>query len=181
MSRKERDYSKGGRKGKYGPWLTEEGLIRVKGWAQDGLTEKQIAQNMGISEATINVWKNRFPEFLESLREGKEVIDRQVENALLRRALGFEYEETKSTVEEGGSGQNKRKVEKTKRVIPPDTLAAKWWLMNRKPAEWRDQQHTEVSGAIDVRNQYQKMSDAELKELARKYDNILEEEEDAEE
>ena len=89
-------------KGKYEYWLTEEGLLLLEGWARDGLTDEQIAHNIGISTSTLNNWKNKYVEILESLKRGKEVVDRQVENALLKRALGYEYEEVKEKFEYGG-------------------------------------------------------------------------------
>lgn len=45
-------------KGKYEYWLTPEGLLKLEGWARDGLTDEQIAHNMGISRSTLNKWKN---------------------------------------------------------------------------------------------------------------------------
>ena len=81
-------------KGKYQEWLEPEGLLKIEGWARDGLTDEQIANNIGISVSCLNNWKNKYVEILESLKRGKEVIDRQVENALLKRALGYEYTET---------------------------------------------------------------------------------------
>lgn len=80
-------------KGKYQEWLTPEGLIRLEGWARDGLTDEQIAKNIGISGGTLYDWKIKYPDFSEALKKGKDVIDREVENALLKRAKGFEYEE----------------------------------------------------------------------------------------
>ena len=117
-------------KGKYREWLSEDGLIKIQGWARDGLIDEQIAHNMGITTKTLYEWKNKYSEISEALKKGKEVIDRQVENALLKRALGYTYDET--TYEDG--------VE-TKRVtkeVAPDTTAQIFWLKNRKPAEWRD-------------------------------------------
>jgi hypothetical protein len=117
-------------KGKYREWLSENGLIKIQGWARDGLIDEQIAHNMGITTKTLYEWKNKYGEISEALKKGKEVIDRQVENALLKRALGYTYDET--TYEYG--------VE-TKRVtkeVAPDTTAQIFWLKNRKPAEWRD-------------------------------------------
>ena len=80
-------------KGKYQEWLTEEGLFKIEGWARDGLTDKQIAENIGISRSTLNKWKNDFSDISDTLKRGKEVVDRQVENALFKRALGYEYTE----------------------------------------------------------------------------------------
>ena len=76
-------------------WLTPEGLILLEGWARDGLTNEQIASNMGISEKTFYNWKNDNLQFLQSLKKGKAVADYEVENALFKRALGYSYEEKK--------------------------------------------------------------------------------------
>lgn len=82
-------------KGKYKYWLTPEGLLRLEGWTRDGLTEEQIAGNMGISRSTLNEWKKLYPDISDTLKKGKEVVDLQVENALLKRALGYRYTEDK--------------------------------------------------------------------------------------
>ena len=75
-------------KGKYEKWLTEEGLIRIEGWARDGLTKEQIAHNMGINAKTLYVWENTYDPICNALKKGKEVVDRMVENSLLSKALG---------------------------------------------------------------------------------------------
>lgn len=80
-------------KGKYEQWLTAEGMLLIEGWARDGLTDEQIAHNMGVRRETLYVWKKKYPHISNALKRGKEVVDRQVENALLKRALGFEYAE----------------------------------------------------------------------------------------
>lgn len=121
---------------KYEKWITQEGLILIEGWARDGLTDEQIADNIGIAASTLYDWKNKYPEVSESLKKGKEVVDRQVENALLKRALGYEYDEVKEKYEFG------ELTEKTvtKKRIPPDTTAQIFWLKNRNPHAWRDKQ-----------------------------------------
>lgn len=82
-------------KGKYEYWLTPEGLLKLEGWARDGLTDEQIAQNIGVHRDTLNEWKKKYPVISDTLKRGKEVVDRQVENALLKRALGYKYNEDK--------------------------------------------------------------------------------------
>lgn len=129
-------------KGKFEHWLTDEGLIKIEGWARDGLIEEQIAANMGISRGTLQEWKKRFPDISDSLKKGKEVVDRQVENALLRSALGFEYEEQVATPR--GEVVTVRKYEK------PNTTAQIFWLKNRKPEAWRDKQENNITGHIGV-------------------------------
>lgn len=102
-------------KGKYQRWLEPDGLLLLEGWARDGLTDEQIAYNIGITAATLYEWKNRFPEISETLKKGKEVVDYQVENALLAAAL------------EG------------------NTTAQIFWLKNRRPDKWREKQPDQAS------------------------------------
>ena len=74
---------------KYKDWLTEEGLLLIEGWARDGLTNDQIAHNIGIARGTLYEWQKTYPDFKDALKRGKAVVDRMVENALLKNALGF--------------------------------------------------------------------------------------------
>ena len=128
---------------KYEDWLTEEGLLKIEGWARDGLTDEQIAINMGIKRQTLYDWKKKYSVFSDTLKRGKEIIDRQVENSLLKRALGYEYDEVTTTTFPDGEEETKRV---TKHVVP-DTTAQIFWLKNRKPNEWRDKKQTELTGA----------------------------------
>lgn len=132
-------------KGKYAEWLTPEGLLKIEGWARDGLTDEQIAKNIGISRSTLNVWKDRYSDISDALKKGKDVIDCQVENALLRRALGYEYEEVKEKFEYGVITE--RTV--TKKEVVPDTTAQIFWLKNRKPDKWRDKPGYEDTSELD--------------------------------
>ena len=138
-------------KGKSAEWLTPEGLLKIEGWARDGLINEQIAQNIGITATTLYEWKNKFPELSEALKRGKDVIDRQVENSLLKRALGYEYTETtREAVKDPESGNIEMRVTKevTKTVIP-DTTAQIFWLKNRKPDKWRDKPAYEDTSELD--------------------------------
>lgn len=131
---------------KYTEWITEEGLIKIGGWAKDGLTDEQIAQNIGISRSTLNEWKKRFPDIKDTIKRGKEVVDRQVENALFKSAIGYEYTEITKELTEAGMEVTKKV---TKQVAPNPTSAI-FWLKNRKPDEWRDRRETEVSGSLNI-------------------------------
>lgn len=132
-------------KGKYQEWLTPEGLLKLEAWARNGLTDEQIASNCGITAATLYVWKKDHAEISEALKRGKEVVDVEVENALLKRALGYTFTETTSELVDGVMTVTK-KVEKE---VSPDTTAQIFWLKNRKPADWRDKRETELSGSVD--------------------------------
>lgn len=121
-------------KGKYQRWLEPEGLLLLEGWTRDGLTDEQIAHNMGISVATLYRWKVAYREICEALKKGKEIVDIQVENALLKRAIGYDYTEEKVEV----SDKDGKKVIQTVKHIPGDTTAQIYWLKNRRPDRWRD-------------------------------------------
>lgn len=101
-------------KGKYEKWLKEENLLLLEGWARDGLTDEQIAKNIGITVSTFYEWKKKYSEISESLKKGKEFVDYEVENALLSSALGG------------------------------NTTAQIFWLKNRRPDKWRDKQKEET-------------------------------------
>lgn len=106
-------------KGKYADWITPEGLLKIEGWARDGLTDKQIAHNIGISQATLYEWKKQFPELSDTLKKSKDVVDRMVENALFKNAI------------EG------------------NTTAQIFWLKNRKPDKWREKPVYEDTSELD--------------------------------
>ncbi|WKY43923.1 helix-turn-helix domain-containing protein [Eubacteriaceae bacterium ES2] len=132
-------------KGKYEYWLTDEGLVLLEGWARDGLTDEQIAENIGVRRETLYDWKKKYPNISNALKKGKEVVDRQVENALLKRALGFEYKEvTKERLENGELAITKVVT----KLVVPDTTAQIFWLKNRKPGEFRDKRDIEHSGEL---------------------------------
>ena len=108
-------------KGKYQEWLEPDGLLLLEGWARDGLTDEQIAHNMGIVTSTLYDWKKKYSEISEALKKGKEVVDIEVENALLKSAL------------EG------------------NITAQIFWLKNRKPNRWREKQSIEHTGEVSTK------------------------------
>lgn len=129
----------------------------MKGWARDGLTDRQISINMGVSYSTFREWLKQFPALSASLKEGKAPVDIEVENALLKRALGYQYEETITEVEEVPTGRTddsgrpimkqQKHIRKVLKTALPDTTAQIFWLKNRRPDRWRDKQ--EITGAFE--------------------------------
>lgn len=121
----------------------------IEGWARDGLTDEQIASNMGIGYSTLQTWKSKYQDIRDTLKRGKEVIDRQVENALLKRALGYRYKETtRELITDKDTGLSELLVTKVvEKEVVPDTTAQIFWLKNRKPEEWRDKRVIDDSSA----------------------------------
>lgn len=143
---------KAGKRGKYEDWITDDGLLKVQGWARDGLSNEQIAHNMGITFQTLYKWQDKYSELREALKKGKEVVDREVENALLKRAMGYEYDEvTQEPVEDKETGEVQMRVTKrvTKQIVP-DVTAQIFWLKNRKPEEFRDKRDVGFSGHVEL-------------------------------
>ncbi|KQU22393.1 transposase [Bacillus sp. Leaf75] len=157
-------------KGKYEKWITEEGLVLLEGWAREGLTDEQIAHNVGVSRSTLSDWKKKYPDISDALKKGKEVVDLQVENALLKRALGYEYEEiTKESQWNEKTYKYELVITKSvKKRQAPDTTAQIFWLKNRRPDKWRDKQDVEHSGNVTNQNiDMSALGIEELKKLAK--------------
>lgn len=129
-------------KGKYQKWLEPDSLILLEGWARDGLTDEQIAAKIGIHVSTLYDWKDKYPEISEALKKGKDVVDFEVENALLKRALGYTYEEIKTKETDNGV-----EVTTTIKEVVPDVTAQIYWLKNRRPDKWRDKPVDEIADA----------------------------------
>lgn len=153
--------SNAGRKGSYKKWLEADNLILLEGWARDGLTDEQIAYNIGIHVSTLYEWKKKYEEFDEALKRGKEVVDREVENALLKRALGYSYDEITEIREEGVLIQKKV----VKKHIVPDTTAQIFWLKNRRPDIWRDKKDIDMNANIS--NPFDGISTDDIKKLIK--------------
>jgi hypothetical protein len=103
---------------------------------------------MGVAYSTFKDWLNRFPALLAALKKGKAPVDFEVENALLKRALGYEYVETTTEIEEIPTNRKdedgniifrqKKHIKKTTKQVLPDVTAQIYWLKNRRPDKWRD-------------------------------------------
>ena len=131
--------------GKYQEWLTEEGLLKVSAWARNGLSNEQIAENIGVSRKTFQEWLKKFPELKDAVKNSKEVADIHVENALFKKCLGYTVKVTKHIkvrkVEYSDEGKRIGETEELVPVfdevhIPADTNAQKFWLQHRKAEDW---------------------------------------------
>lgn len=106
-----------------------------------GATDERIGNFFNVSEATVNNWKIQHPRFFESIREGKEVADANVANALYNKAIGFSHKEMKVF-----NNQGEILTHEVDKHYPPDTGAAFIWLKNR--GGWKDKQEVEHSGEV---------------------------------
>jgi hypothetical protein len=116
---------------------------------REGYTREMLAEYFGVTAKTIYEWQDKFSEFREALKSEGAYVDAQVENALLRRALGGIV--TNHTVTEETTYFKDGTLSKEKRVeeygeAPPDTTSMIFWLKNRQPARWRDVKAMELTG-----------------------------------
>jgi hypothetical protein len=111
-----------------------------------GATDTEIADFFEVDVSTINNWKISHPEFFESIKKGKILADSNVADRLYQRALGFEHDSEEIKVADG-------EVIRVpiRKIYPPDTVAAIFWLKNRRSKEWRDKQEIEQSGGVTIR------------------------------
>lgn len=100
--------------------VIKDKLILVEGWAREGLNNEQIAKNLGINPDTLYQYQKKYPEFSETLKKGKEIVDYEVENALLKNAL------------EG------------------NVTAQIYWLNNRKPKQWKNKRENTENNKEEI-------------------------------
>ena len=118
----------------------------MQAWARDGLTDEQIAKNMGISRSTLNEWRNKYPDISDTLKKGKEIVDIVTENALYKKAIGIKEILKKPIKVKEVVYDNGKRVKETEKIeyadeevyFPPDVTALIFWLKNRKPDKWKD-------------------------------------------
>ncbi len=141
--------------GKVDFWLTEEGLTVMRARSRDSLTHTELAEKLGISPKTLAKWEKKYPKIGEAVRLGREITDVSVEDAILKKALGFRVKEVKKVVKADGAEE----VTTVYKNVPPDISAASMWLKNRRPDKWNDKytggadlsKVDEILGGIDDR------------------------------
>ena len=128
-----------GRKPMWDEWISEDGLLVIKGWARDGLTNQDIAKNIGVSHTTFCDWENRFPEIVEALKKGRRPIIVAVEDTFLEKKLtGYFVDEEIVEVTEHPNKTKTTHRKKMKRWIPPDTTAMIFYLKCKKGRLYND-------------------------------------------
>ena len=135
------------RTGQHERWAREKGLIAIATWARLGLTDFDIAKNIGIHVSTLYEWKKKYQEIADVLKNSKEEADAQVENALYKSACGYDYTEiTEERVFNQITQQYEMVVtKKTTKHYQPSNTAQIFWLKNRQPESWRDRQEINLN------------------------------------
>lgn len=135
---------------KFEYWMSPDGMLLVRAWARDGLTDEELAEKLGVARSTLSAWKIKFPAFAALLTQTKEIADVRVENSAFDMTIGYEYTEqqafkVKDIIYDPDSGKKVRETEHVtvvdlKRWQPADIKAAIFWLKNRVGATWKERQ-----------------------------------------
>lgn len=118
-------------------------LVEIEAWKRDGLTDEQIFKNLGISRDTFYKYKEKYTDFSDALKKGKEVADIEVENALFKRAIGYRYKEKIKEVKEIDEKKTVF-IKEVEKEMPGDVGAQIFWLKNRKSSKWKDKQDIDI-------------------------------------
>lgn len=121
-------------------------LILIEKWAREGATEKEIASRLGIAYSTFREYRAKYSALSALLKRGKEIVDAEVENALLEKTKGGKVllkrplKIKKAFYVEGKKVREEEEIVYAdyEEYIIPDTVAQIYWLKNRDPAHWRD-------------------------------------------
>ena len=124
-----------------------------------GATDKELSEFFSVSEQTLNKWKKDYPEFLESLKKGKNIADANVASRLYNRAIGYNCKATKFATSNGKITDSKEFIEH----YPPDTTAAIFWLKNRQLEKWRDKK--EVDANVNLGDELESLTDEQLQAI----------------
>lgn len=120
-------------------WLTDDGLLLISSWVRDGLIQDEICQKIGVSRGQFIKWKKKYPEIADAVKTSKEIVDYQVENALLKAALGYKKKSIKVTLGKKILNGEIFEVlkETTTEEVGPNVTACMAWLNNRKHDQWK--------------------------------------------
>ena len=129
-------------------WANDENRLAVlQAWARAGLSDERIAKHIGISRSTLNEWKKKHQSIRDALKTGKEIANRQVENALFRLTQGGTvkvrklFKLKKTQYDNNGKKMSEEEYLETGEedvYIEPDFKSISFWLRNKMPEEWRD-------------------------------------------
>ena len=127
-------------------WLTEEGLALLSGWAREGLGLSEIANKIGVTTRTLTTWISKYPQIRERVYSSRQVVDARVEEAILKKALGFEATEVRKVMKANGDEE----ITAVTKQVPPDISACSIWLKNSCPEKWSDDKACQSSKVDEI-------------------------------
>lgn len=149
-----------------------ENICRTK-----GLKNSELSDVFGIKLKTLEHWMKVHPELKEAIKRGRDDYDvHHVENSLLKRALGYEYEEITvkqiNLKEKNEDGEiiihPAKEIYRTKKEVAPDVKACMFWLQNRNPERWKNTKYLNVESKNTTKHLHEhKIQEETLKALSK--------------
>jgi len=127
-------------------WLSDEGQALISSWARDGMNIKEIADKIGVTCRTLTRWIGKYPKIKEKVFSSRQVIDAKVEEAILKKALGFESTEVRHVKKANGDEE----ITAVTKLVPPDISACSMWLKNSCPEKWSDSKDADYSKVDEI-------------------------------
>ena len=124
--------------------LSDTGLALLASWVAGGATMRDVAKRLDLPLSVLRKWRATYSELNRVLEEADDVAVAKVEAALMKRALGYAYEETTTETRDAPNGTTEISKTVTKQVLP-DTQAATFWLKNRAPDRWAERARLDVN------------------------------------
>ena len=125
-------------------------LDRIKIWVAKGATQQEVVEKLGVALSTLKLWKGKYPSLMTALQAPQGDIDDQVEAALYRRCMGYDYEEVTRWQTIGRNGELIWLEKRATKHLPPDPSCVQFWLRNRRPQEWNKPVVQEVQESGDT-------------------------------
>jgi len=151
---KKKDETKVGRPTKFKEEYIEQGYKL----ALLGHKDEEMASFFEVDVSTVQNWKHDYPEFLDSIKRGKEESDFDVAKSLYHRAIGYSHEDVHIS-----NFQGEITITPVTKHYPPDPTSAIFWLKNRQRKNWRDKQ--EIEQKIEIKDE---LSEDEVNEKIKK-------------
>lgn len=123
-------------------WSTDEGLLYIQSWANDGLTDAEICKKMGIAVTTLWRWCNQEEKIRNAIIRGRDTMTMEVENMMYKCAMGFTYKEQQLT-REGD-------IVEVERYYEPSQEAQKFILTNRRKDKWKSKQEVALEAQVEA-------------------------------
>lgn len=147
----------------YEKWKQEYGLEYLRRFAEDGQTDFEIAESIGIKPAMLRRWKKKYPEVSEAIDLGRIGADFAVVKALYKKATGYKVKVNKTVKLKHSdfdpeTGKKIRDYEELatavdESYVPADIRAGLFWLRSRQPERWDKQESdtgTDFSGVVEI-------------------------------
>lgn len=135
-----------GRKERYTTHV-EPYLDQIREWIQS-MSEKQIAERLGITAMCLNNYKKRYPELQQALWDGRKQLVYDLRESLKMKAKGYKYTETKVKTRVTEDGQEITYREEYTKYAQPDTGAIHLLLKN-----FDDTWHNDDKQTMDLKRE----------------------------